>query len=264
MTDKDKVRSVVARFFNVPETSVTEDFIFPAERLHGSVGRATFHAAIKRLAGGDLPRAFNATTFRELFEFVPAPANTNESAKPESGNPPTSLATEVSSPENSCLGIDIEHCEHLPTASDPWTEAFYLENFTPAEIAYCQRQPNPRESFCGLWCAKEAAMKCHTDFFHLRPLELEIKHDAQGKPFLTVLRGGKQETRSNCSVSISHSHDISIAVCAVSASPSRMHVADSTNSLQEPTAPVRNTLAWVAFGLGALNFLLLLLLVLKK
>ena len=187
MTEKDKVRSVVARFFNVPETAVTEGYLFPPDRLHGSVGRATFRAAITRMAGVDLPQAFTATTFGQLF--TPAPTN-DELSGPEPANPPpqTTLAPRTSPVGG--LGIDIEHCDHLPLASDPWTEKFYTDNFSPAEIAYCQRQSNPRESFCGLWSAKEAARKCHADIFQLRPLDLEITHDVQGRPFLTILRNG--------------------------------------------------------------------------
>ena len=75
MTDKEKVRSVVARFFDVPEASVTENFVFPPERLHGSVGRATFYAALKRMAGADLASAATASTFGELLAPVPATTN---------------------------------------------------------------------------------------------------------------------------------------------------------------------------------------------
>ena len=32
-------------------------------------------------------------------------------------------------------------------------------NFTEAEIAYCLAQPDPRASFTGRWCAKEATIK---------------------------------------------------------------------------------------------------------
>ncbi len=111
------------------------------------------------------------------------------------------------------VGIDLEHCDHLPVAPDPGAERFYVEHFTPAEIAYCQRQPRPREAFCGLWCAKEAARKCAAEFMHLSPLELEIRHDAQGRPWLAVPLAGKPEIKRDCFLSISHSHDVCVAMC---------------------------------------------------
>jgi hypothetical protein len=98
MTDKDKVRSVVARFFNVPEATVTDDFVFPPARLHGSVGRATFYAAIKRMAGVDLPTAATAKSFRELFvspPAVPSPARSLEASPP---SPAFVAAQKVSAP----------------------------------------------------------------------------------------------------------------------------------------------------------------------
>jgi len=207
MTDKEKIRSVVARFFNVPESAVTENFVFPPERLNASVGRATFHAAIKRMAGADLPAAFKAKTFGELFGETEASATAGESTKIESANP---------SPVSGFgVGIDIEHCDNLPAASDFWAEPFYAENFTAAEIAYCQRQPDPRGSFCGLWCAKEAVMKCGAEFFKRRPLELEIQHDANGRPFLSVLREGRWAKERGCDISISHSRGATVAVCVL-------------------------------------------------
>ena len=115
------------------------------------------------------------------------------------------------------VGIDMEHCDRLPAISDASEQAFYSENFTRAEIAYCRRRANPRESFCGLWCAKEAAMKCGVEFLKLRPLELEIGHDAQGQPFLMVVRNGNSERVKDCTLSISHSQGMSVAVCMMGA-----------------------------------------------
>jgi len=213
MTDKDKVRSVVARFFNVSEATVTETFAFPPERLHGSVGRSTFYAAIKRMAGADLATAFSATTFGELFDPAPVGAKTEQVPTAEAGSRTAVAPARKPSASNSAVGIDIEHVDDLPKAEDPWSEAFYVEHFTRAEIAYCQRQASPRESFCGLWCAKEAVMKCGEEFLKLRPIEMEIGHDERGRPFLIVLRDGKDEVRSDCVISISHAHGLSVAVC---------------------------------------------------
>ena len=46
MNELDNIRSVVARFFNVAKSEVAETFVFPAERLQGSVARATLQAAL--------------------------------------------------------------------------------------------------------------------------------------------------------------------------------------------------------------------------
>jgi phosphopantetheine--protein transferase-like protein len=265
MIDQDKVRSVVARFFNVSEATVTESFVFPPERLHGSVGRATFYAAIKRMAGADLPIALTATTFGELFHQTPLPADGGKSTNSAPSVPPPPALVGTPAAHNFSVGIDIEHFENLPAASDPWTEPFYLENFTPPEIAYCQRQPNPRESFCGLWCAKEAVMKSCLEFFNRRPLELEITHDTQGRPFLTMLRDGKPATRSGCDLSISHSHGVSVAVFVTGVIGSPVASSESLPAArQKPGSSGGNSLAWLALGLSGLSLLLWLLLAIKK
>lgn len=56
-------------------------------------------------------------------------------------------------------------------------------------------------------------MKCGDEFINLRPLELEIGHDERGRPFLVVLRDGKDDRRGDCVISISHAHGLSVAVC---------------------------------------------------
>ena len=212
MIENDKVRSVVARFFGVPEGEMTESFSFPTSRLHGSVGRATLHAAIKRIAGIDLPAAFSANTFGELLSPVAA-------TPMEAASAPVVVSAPVSAEPSAGIGIDIEHSDHLPTVTDPWSEPFYVENFTPAEIAYCLRQPDPKESFCGLWSAKEAVKKSGAEFLALRPLEIEITHDAAGRPVLLGGTAGRLFREKNCLISISHSRGTSTAVCVAGLYP---------------------------------------------
>lgn len=116
-------------------------------------------------------------------------------------------------PISSGLGIDIECADNLPWSGDPWTEAFYVENFTAPEIAHCLRQPDPRLSFCGLWCAKEAALKCGPAFAGLRPIDLEVHHNAIGRPSLRKAGASASAGNLDCAVSISHAGRTCIAIC---------------------------------------------------
>lgn len=80
------------------------------------------------------------------------------------------------------VGIDIEEVAALPRALDFRKEAFYTENFTPAEIAYCILQADPYASFAGLFAAKEAIVKAEGRY-HGQPFNrLEISHSAEGRP----------------------------------------------------------------------------------
>ena len=195
---KDSVPSVVARFFNVPESALTDSFILPPERLQGSISRRILHAALKRLAGAELPGVWKATTFGELTGGAATPAAL-------AAAPARKTASGKSSHS---VGIDLEQTAHLPWTGDPASDPFYVENFTPAETAYALRQPDPRQTLCGLWCAKEAAIKCGPEFAALRPAQIEILHDENGRPRLTV-----DGADLGCEISISHAEGTAVAVC---------------------------------------------------
>jgi phosphopantetheine--protein transferase-like protein len=111
------------------------------------------------------------------------------------------------------VGIDIECCDSLPVAEDPRLDPFYVENFTGAEIAYCARQPEPKLSFCGLWSAKEAAIKCGHALAGLRPIDIEILHDDKGRPRLRFGKEGPQAVADLWRVSISQTGNTCVAVC---------------------------------------------------
>ena len=53
------------------------------------------------------------------------------------------------------VGVDVEFISSVPVDN----ETFLERNYTEAEIAYCQSQPNAQASFAGTWSAKEAVFK---------------------------------------------------------------------------------------------------------
>ena len=111
------------------------------------------------------------------------------------------------------IGLDIESSDNLPAAGDPRSEPFYVENFTNAEIAWCLCQPDHRLAFCGLWCAKEAAIKCDQGFAGLRRSEIEIVRDEANQPRLHSTRTPDPARASSYSLSISYSGRMAVAVC---------------------------------------------------
>ena len=216
MKHSDAIRSVVARFFNVAESEVTESYVFPSRRLEGSLARTTLHSALKRMAGVDLPAAYSANTYGQLIEHI---AETRILKVPDAidvKRSPSALIPvlrDLTPSRELGVGIDIEFVDNLPWTGDPWTDTFYLENFTVREIAYCIRQTNPKLSLCGLWSAKEAVIKCNHGGVRLRPKDLEIRHDVDGQPF--VQRASEQHDFAildGYHLSISHSNMIAVAV----------------------------------------------------
>lgn len=218
----ESTRAVVARFFNVAESALTDDFVLPPERLTGSISRRVLHAAIKRMAGEDLPGVWTATTFGELTRggAVATAAPPQTAAVPRRASPGANGANDAPA-----VGIDIEELAKLPWTGDPWNEAFYSENFTQAEMAYAMRQGDPRATLCGMWCAKEAAIKCAPEFAALRPAQIEVRHDDAGRPRLAI---GSEEAA--CEISISHAAATAVAVCI-------RYPAAPRSAASTPTAP---------------------------
>jgi serine O-acetyltransferase len=139
---------------------------------------------------------------------VAAPANAgllSEEFAGEAGGEPLRNAP--------AIGIDIEHSDSLPGSGKPWSDPFYVENFTGSEIAHCLRQPDPRLSFCGLWSAKEAVIKCGKEFANLRPKEIEVIHDERGWPAVRITSAFSRSPASDWVVSISYSGKTCVAVC---------------------------------------------------
>jgi len=127
------------------------------------------------------------------------------------GRQPATVAAPV--PGALAIGLDIECCDTLPALDDPWSEPFYVENFTPAEIDWCRRQPDLRLSFCSLWSGKEAAIKCNQAFADLHPIEIEVRLDARGRATLRATRAPCQSIASDCVLSITQSGRNCMAVC---------------------------------------------------
>ncbi len=227
MNDLSKVRSVVARFFQVTEAEVNEGFVFPPHRIQGSLGRTTFHSAIKRIAQVDLPSAFTAKTFGELIQGEALPAGVSIPTSKATSIPPVAMTAPPAISKSAAslgafqlqTGVDIASLDELPPAESPALETFIAENFSAAEAAYARQQPDPRVTLLGLWAAKEATLKCGW-VGSLKIHEIEVVHGEQGQPRIqisTIQRAGTARATLGSpgqhSVSISHAGSFAIAIC---------------------------------------------------
>jgi phosphopantetheine--protein transferase-like protein len=110
---------------------------------------------------------------------------------------------------STAIGIDIEDVASLPVTDDYREHPFFRDNFTPAEISYCLRQPDARAALCGTWAAKEAVLKAGAPGAALmRLIEVEITRDEMGRP-----------RYAGCTMSISHTGQTAVAVCLRQAPP---------------------------------------------
>jgi phosphopantetheine--protein transferase-like protein len=151
-----------------------------------------------------------------------------------------SPATGPEAAGQSGIGIDIEDVASLPVTDDYREHPFFRDNFTPAEIAYCVRQPDARASLCGTWAAKEAVLKAgvpHASFTRL--IEIEITHDDFGRPH-----------HAGCTISISHTGQTAVAVCLRQTTPTMAQAARISTAPQiEPVALPVSTVRKKRFAL---------------
>lgn len=112
------------------------------------------------------------------------------------------------------IGIDTVRISRIKKAIE--SAAFVDRVFTSAEQEYCNARPRPEESYAGLFCAKEAAVKAVKLGFSggLAPVDIEIAHRSSGAPEL-VAHGKAAEVFAPYAVDVSISHDGDHAVAAV-------------------------------------------------
>ena len=106
------------------------------------------------------------------------------------------------------VGIDIESINAFP--SDimlPSGAAFRSRIFNPKEIAYASTKNSPSQTLLGIFCAKEAVIKCYTGDKQLKFRDVIITHDSKGGPICTI----HDHEGFDFKVSISHSAEYSCA-----------------------------------------------------
>ncbi|WP_236675957.1 holo-ACP synthase [Chryseolinea lacunae] len=90
--------------------------------------------------------------------------------------------------------------------------------FSPVEIAYCEAQPKPAESYAARFAAKEAFLKATGQGLLLgyELAEIEVVTDENGRPSLNLLGNFKAIARQNnwnkIHLSLSHLQHVACAV----------------------------------------------------
>ncbi|MBW2091222.1 MAG: holo-ACP synthase [Deltaproteobacteria bacterium] len=87
------------------------------------------------------------------------------------------------------IGVDLVDIERIARAWNRWGTRFEKRLFTLAEIESCRSRPNPASCLAMRFAAKEAFSKAVG--MGLRSSELlwrdiEVQHNARGKPFLVL------------------------------------------------------------------------------
>ncbi|KIW43558.1 holo-[acyl-carrier-protein] synthase [Exophiala oligosperma] len=128
-------------------------------------------------------------------------------------------ASSLAPPSQQSVGIDVENIVDVPVDN----ENFIGRNFTVMERELCSSKPDPRASYAGRWCAKEAVMKS-LQIASRGPGaamdEIEILHDDFGVPKVELFGKTKEAAEakgvSAVQVSITHSAGTATAIALAS------------------------------------------------
>ncbi len=191
--DTDRIREIVASFAGAAPSDVHSGTRIDRHAIRSSVLLHRMYARLAQ-AGLNIPAGQRPQIYGELFTSndeaasEPAPASQNVRSLPSAAGPVA-------------IGIDIEDVSSMPEATDFRTDAFYTRNFSSAEIAHCILQANPRQSFAGRFCVKEAIVKADNYYRDIPFNQIEIQTGPAGQPVF-----------EDFSLSISHTDDKVVAV----------------------------------------------------
>jgi phosphopantetheine--protein transferase-like protein len=219
--DREAIRTAVAAFLGVEVARLAPDFPL-GDRLRNSIARAGLQARLQRAIGGMPPPLVDVPTYGQLERLLLGDAAGGRPADGKvahaAAGPDRGDRRPVASDGGAGLrcGIDIEPVESLPEAGDFWSHPFYMDNFSPAEIAECVRDAAPRERFAARWCAKEALLKCDPSYRAVPLAGIELRKDGGGAPRLHDVATG---AALPVAVSISHAGGFAAAVVVAAAPP---------------------------------------------
>ena len=106
------------------------------------------------------------------------------------------------------LGVDIESINNFPDdVLLPTGASFRSKTFNPIEVAYSLTRLSPLQTLLGIFCAKEATIKCCSNLDRLSFRDIEIIHDSLGRPICKILKNPKAKFK----LSISHTEKYACA-----------------------------------------------------
>lgn len=112
------------------------------------------------------------------------------------------------------IGTDIVYIPRIAKALEK--KAFKSGVFTESEQEYCDGKSNPANSYAGIFCVKEAAVKAVKCGFSkgVRPVNIEVGHDDCGAPFI-ITHGAACVMFDNFVADVSIAHDGDYAIATV-------------------------------------------------
>jgi holo-[acyl-carrier protein] synthase len=116
------------------------------------------------------------------------------------------------------VGIGVDLVDVARVASILQRRSTFVERvFTPLEIAYCERQANPAESYAARWAAREACRKALGGVRDMRWHDVRVDRGATGAPGLVLEGAAKARADrlgvTEVKVALTHERKMAAAFC---------------------------------------------------
>ena len=199
--NSEKIQKIIKNFYEI-EGTIPTGFLLNQGKGANSLGKARLSALLRK-------EDIHIAQLREIKTLEELLNKTSEKNVVSSGN----KIFNSSLTQQNLVGIDIEQISKFPPVSDYWTDPFYHDNFTDAEIAYCIQKDYQPEHFAGKWCVKEALVKCFPELSNVRfsNIEVSINNDNRLVAFKEI-DGQKFPIPAALSISHTQEHAIGIAI----------------------------------------------------
>ena len=114
------------------------------------------------------------------------------------------------------LGVDLVDVARVRAVMGR-RRTFPARVFTPEEIAYCERQANPAESYAARWAAREACRKALSGVRGMRWHDVRVDRAPSGAPSLALSGATAERARSlgvtEVKVALTHERTMAAAFC---------------------------------------------------
>jgi len=223
----EDLKQIISSYLKIDAKKIKSTTFIDKTTIPGSIMIHRMYSELKQ-NGYEVMHPSNIRTFGDLEKTLSGESNQSVIDSSEKNIAP--LQIEI---ENGSIGIDIESPNNLPDTNDFLSHQFYIDNFSKDEISYCSLKANPKESFCGLFAAKEAIVKADSRYKDIPFVDIEIILTPSGKPRF-----------NGFDISISHvefsKNNLSVAIVQKTpkSSSNYLHTSKSNDLLHKWSAPI--------------------------
>ena len=179
------LREVIANFTRMDPSEINNTTMINSKALLGSIQMHRMYAQLAE-RGVVVDNYVGIQTFGQLLERLNGSTNGNGNGKADYESPGNIISPQEK--KDYAVGIDMEPTSSFPIVIDFREDEFYKQNFHPSEISYSIIQPNPSQSFAGLFAAKEALIKADNRLIGRPFNSMVINHSEDGKPLYDGFR----------------------------------------------------------------------------